>query len=114
MTIALLELLSFYPAPQNQCLALAANNAALSCTATSENSGLFDTFSVLVWFDYSKNKTSAMTWMTRSLGIPLWRGTSLLNQEEEDEENVVTICSYTGEELIRLQFGHKQEVGLNR
>lgn len=55
-----------------------------------------------------------MTGMTRSLGIPLWGGTSLLNQKKEDEEIVVTICTNIGEQLIRLQFGHKQEVGLNR
>lgn len=55
-----------------------------------------------------------MTGMTRSLGIPLWKGTSLSNREKEDQENVVTICSYIGEKLIGLQFEHKQEVGLNR
>lgn len=59
-------------------------------------------------------KNQQMTGMTRSLGIPLWGGTSLLNQKKEDEEIVVTICTNIGEQLIRLQFGHKQEVGLNR
>lgn len=41
-------------------------------------------FSLLVWFDYSKNKKSADDWDDQEPGDPTLEGTSLFNQERED------------------------------